>query len=403
MPTRRKETWLALIVLAVALVPAAIAGLWVYMGATATVLHPEAAAVPSTAGPEVSARWAVAAEQARHHVVTSLAAQNVPGVSVAVGVGGEIVWAEGFGWSDLEQRVPMTPATRLRIGTASKALTSAGVGVLLENGRLKLDDEIQIHVPEFPAKQWPVTLRHLMGHLAGIRSDGGDEGPLFAQRCDRPADALPIFVERPLLFEPGTQYRYSDYGWIVVSAAVETAAGEPFLTFMRKQVFEPLGMEDTRADSAADPIARRATFYFPRFASDPRYGLHLIRTIDLSCYAGASVFLSTAADLVSFAMAIHGGKLLQPATVQLLQTSQRLRSGEDTGYGLGWDLETLELAGERARAIGHDGETLGGPAASLLTLPDHGIVVAAISNTSYTDTPGLAAAIARAFAGSPGR
>jgi CubicO group peptidase (beta-lactamase class C family) len=242
-----------------------------------------------------------------------------------------------------------------------------------------------------------------MGHLAGIRSDGGDEGPLFAQHCERPVDALPFFADRPLRFEPGTQYRYSDYGWIVVSAAVEAAAGEPFLAFMRKQVFEPLGLEDTRADSAADPIAGRATFYFPRFASDPRYGLHLMRTIDLSCYAGASVFLSTAADLVSFAMAMHGGKLLQPATVQLLQTSQRLRSGEETGYGLGWDLETLELGGERARAIGHDGETLGGPAASLLTLPDHGIAVAVISNTSYTDTPGLAAAIARAFASSHGR
>ena len=250
---------------------------------------------------------------------------------MAVGVGGDIVWAEGFGWADLENRVPVTPDTRFRIGTASTALTSAAVGLLLEKGRLKLDDEIQTYVPEFPEKQWPVTLRQLMGHLAGVRNDGGDEGPLFSERCERPVDALQPFADGRLLFEPGTRYRYSSYGWILVSAAVEAAADEPFLTFMRKQIFEPLGMDDTRADSATEPIPDRATFYFPRFAADPRYGLHLMRPLDYSCYAGASVFLSTPSDLVRFGMAINSGKLLQPATVQLLQTSQRLASGRGDG------------------------------------------------------------------------
>ena len=255
--------------------------------------------------------------------------------------------------------MPVTPETRFRIGTASTALTSAAVGLLLEKGRLKLDDEIQTYVPAFPKKQWPVTLRQLMGHLAGVRNDGGDEGPLFSERCERPVEALQHFAESSLLFEPGTQYRYSSYGWILVSAAVEAAADEPFLTFMRKQIFEPLGMDDTRADSATEPIPDRATSYFPRFAADPRYGLHLMRELDYSCYAGSSVFLSTPSDLVRFGMAINSGKLLQPATVQLLQTSQRLASGEETGYGLGWDLETVALAGKQTRMVGHDGDVAG--------------------------------------------
>ena len=134
-----------------------------------------------------------------------------------------------------------------------------------------------------------------------------------------------------------------------MSAAVEAAADEPFLTFMRKQIFEPLGMDDTRADSATESIPDRATFYFPRFAADPRYGPDLMRPLDYSCYAGSSAFLSTPSDLVRFAIAIDSGKLLQPATVQLLQTSQRLASGQETGYGLGWDLETVALAGEQTR------------------------------------------------------
>jgi CubicO group peptidase (beta-lactamase class C family) len=184
-------------------------------------------------------------------------------------------------------------------------LTSAAVGLLLEKDRLKPDDEIQTYVPEFPDKQWPVTLRQLMGHVAGVRNDGGDEGPLFTVRCQRPVEALQYFKESALLFQPGTRYRYSSYGWILVSAAVEAAADEPFLSFMRKRVFEPLGMDQTEADSAAEPMANRVTFYFPRFAAAPRYGPDLMRPLDYSCYAGSSVFLSTPSDLVRFAMAIN--------------------------------------------------------------------------------------------------
>jgi CubicO group peptidase (beta-lactamase class C family) len=218
-------------------------------------------------------------------------------------------------------------------------------------------------------------------------------------------EGLQFFAEGALLFEPGTQYRYStagarpaSYGWILVSAAVEAAADEPFLTFMRTQIFEPLGMDDTRADSTTEPIPDRATFYFPRFASDPRYGLHLMRRIDYSCYAGSSAFLSTPSDLVRFGMAINSGKLLQPATVRLLQTSQRLASGQETGYGLGWDLETVTLAGKQTLWAGHDGESLGGMVASFMTYPEHGIVVAVTSNISYADTRGVSLKIAQAFA-----
>jgi CubicO group peptidase (beta-lactamase class C family) len=405
----RTETWLALIVVAIGLIPVAIMGLWGYMSATATVLHPNPKDSPSVTQPVPPAEWADAAEQGRQIVRAALNEQNLPGLSVAVGVGSDIVWAEGFGWADLEERVPIAPDMTFRIGTASTALTSAAVGLLLEDGRLKLDEEIQTYVPAFqdtyapasPEKQWPVTLRHLMGHVAGVPNDGGDEGPLFSERCDRPVDALQFFsgYERQLLFEPGTQYHYSSYGWIVVSAAVEAANGEPFLTVMRKKIFEPLGMRDTKPDSITEPTPNGVTSYFPRFAADPRYGLHLTRPLHYSCYAGSSVFLSTPSDLVRFGMAINNGTLLRPGTVQLLQTTQRLTSGQETGYGLGWDLEAAALAGEHTRWVGHDGTLLGGMVASLMTFPERGLVVSVTSNISYADTEGIALKIAQAFAG----
>ena len=100
---------------------------------------------------------------------------------MAVGAGGDIVWAEGFGWTNLESKVPVSPETQFRIGTMSTVLTSAAAGLLLEKDRLKLDEKIQTYVPEFQEQQWPVTLRQVMGHVAGVRNDGGDEGPLFGE------------------------------------------------------------------------------------------------------------------------------------------------------------------------------------------------------------------------------
>jgi serine beta-lactamase-like protein LACTB len=392
----RTETLLALVIGAVGLVVLAVAGIWVYVSATAKPLHPNAQDVP-VSGATPAQRWAGAVEQGRQIVRAQLVEQNLPGLSVAVGAGGEIVWAEGFGWANLEKKVPVSPETRFRIGTASTALTSAGAGLLLEKDRLKLDETIRTYVPEFAEKKWPVTLRQVMGHVAGIRNDGGDEGPLFGERCDRPAEAVRHF-DGELRFEPGTEYRFSNFSWILVSAAIEAAAGEPFLLFMHNQVFKPLGMNHTDADSATEPLSDLATPYFPRFAGDPRYGPDLMRPLDYSCYAGASAFVSTPSDLARFAMAINSGKLLRPETVQLLQAPQRLTSGQESGYGLGWDLETVTVAGKQTNTIGHDGDLLGGMAASFMTFPEYGIVVSAISNTSYADTSGIALKIAEAFA-----
>lgn len=391
----RMGTWVGLVVMAGGLLVAAAAGMWGYLNATATPLHPQAEAVPAQASSDSAPRWADATERARRAMRAGITQGNLPGVSVAVGVGREIVWAEGFGWADLERRVPVSPDTRFRIGTASTVLTSAAVGLLVERGRLDLDQEIQTYVPAFPKKSWPVTLRQVLGHVAGVRTDGGDEGP-YTEHCDRPADALRIFGHQSLLFEPGTDYRYSSYGWVLVSAAIEAVAGEPFLTFMRQEVFAPLGMDDTRADTR-EPLANAATFYFPRFGADPRYGLHLMRELDYSCYAGASVFLSTPSDLVRFGSGINSGEFLQPGTVTLLQTSLRLPSGQETGYGLGWDLETVTLNGVETRVVGHDGDSLGGMVASLLTFPEHGLVVAVTSNISYAKTFDLAVRVAEAF------
>jgi serine beta-lactamase-like protein LACTB len=394
-----KRFWLLLIAAPPALIAVFVAGLYTYVTVTNTPIHPDPAAVPSSTQSPPPAEWARAVEQAQQIVRASLLEQNLPGLSVAVGIGQEIVWAEGLGWASIEDRSAVATNTKFRVLGVSQALTSAAVGLLLEKDRLKLDDEIRKHVPEFPQKQWPVTLRQLMGHVAGVPNDAGDEAPLMT-RCERTVDGLKLedFAERPLRFEPGTQSRYSTYGWVLVSAAVEAAAGEPFFSYMRAQVFEPVGMSDTRAENWMEEIPNRAAPYHPRFAADTRYGPESAREGDHSCWAGALAFLSTPSDLVRFGMAFGSGKLLQPATVRTLQTPQVLASDEQTRFGLGWELEMHQLAGASTRLAGSSDSRSVGGSTSLITVPDRGIVVAVMTNTTFADARGLALKIAQAFA-----
>jgi CubicO group peptidase (beta-lactamase class C family) len=414
----RLVIWFARIAFVVGGLLAAIVGLQAYMSRTAPPLHPQPRSAPSVTRPEPPPQWSEAVDRARPIIRASLAEQNLPGLSVAVGVGGDIVWAEGFGWADIETRTPVTPDTRFRIGTASTMLTSAAVGVLLETNRLTLDEAIQTYVPQLPKTPRPVTLRQLMGPVSGAGADSGDERSLLRQRCERPVDALQHVGDREPPVGSTPEQRRSTYGWILVSAAVESAADQPFLTFMRDQIFQPLGMDNTGAESAKTenpervgepaedapfltfirqvilkplglggktvrPVTGAATIYASGFGYDPllRYGLHVMPTRNLSCYAGSMAFFSTPSDLVRFGLAINDGALLKPATVQVLQTSPRLASGRET-----------------TQTVGHDGDLLGGKVVSLMTSLDSGIVVSVTSNASYADTPALALKVAEAFA-----
>jgi serine beta-lactamase-like protein LACTB, mitochondrial len=409
----RLAAFLVLIGGAIGLLLTAMLGFEAYTSRTTPILHPDPQQVRSVSSSEPSQKWAGVVQQARQIMRAGLTSQDLPGLSVAVGVGGDIVWAEGFGDADVETHATVTPQTRFRVTDASTALTSVGVGLLLEKNLLDLDEEIQVRVPEYPKKPWPVTLRQLMAQVAGILPEpAGGEEPLSnapdydggpAPRCERTIDGLRLYnlAEQKLVFEPGTKYRPSSLGWVLVSVAVEAAAKTPFFAFMRTHVFEPLGMRDTTAEVATEAMPARAKFYWPSFGilTHARYGPKPVRPGDYFCYAGGAAFLSTPSDLARFGMGINGGKLLQPGTVRELQTPQRLPSGAETGYGLGWDLETLPLAGQPTQMAGHGSrkDFIGG-STSFMTFPERGIVLAVMSNISFADTKSIALNIAQAFA-----
>src|ERR1700748_1590345 len=236
------------------------------------------------------------------------------------------------------------------------------------------------------------------GTGGGLRGEDPDNGVLTSSHCERPADAVALFAKDPLLFQPGTQYRDSTFGWVLLSAVMKAAADPPFVPFLNERVLRPLGMVDTFKESVTSPPSDRAPSYNPKFAANPTYGLTPLPKFDYSCHAGSNGFLSTPSDLVRFGMAINRGKLLRPQTVQLLQTPQRLMSGEQTSYGLGWELKTVTLAGHQVQAVGHNGHFWIEEVASLFTFPERGLTVAVMSNVSFAGTPSVAERIAEAFA-----
>ena len=157
-----------------------VGGAAVWLASTKPV-HEDAAAVPSTAAAAPSERYAGPVEESRRLARALVAGDNLPGLSVAVAVDGEIVWAEGFGWADVESRTPVTPLTRFRLGALSKPMTAVAAALLHDRGRLDLDAPVQRYVPAYPQKQWTVTTRQLMGDVAGVHRIRGDNNDAHAR------------------------------------------------------------------------------------------------------------------------------------------------------------------------------------------------------------------------------
>jgi CubicO group peptidase (beta-lactamase class C family) len=315
---------------------------------------------------------------------------GIPGASVAVVVDGELVWTEGFGFADLENRVATRPDTRFRIASISKALTAAGVGILVQEGRLDLDAPVQHYVPAFPRKPGgEVTTRLAAGHLAGIRHYREDE---FASAVHYPSvtASLEIFRDDALLHPPGARYRYSTYGWTLVSAAVEGAAGESFVPFMRRRVLDPLRLRETVVEHVDSIIPGRARFY--RRGEDGRI-LNAPFVDNSNKWAGGG-YLSTARDMARYGASYFDNTLLEPGTVELLWTPQReAATGESTNYGIGW--RSAELGGYRM--VWHTGGAMGGTTI-LLLLPDQGVSVSILTNLEDAGQLETARRIARIFA-----
>ena len=266
-------------------------------------------------------------------VAEQMAFDGIPGLSVGF-VKDDFTWAKGFGYADLENSVPAKPESSYRLASITKTITAVAVLQLVDEGKIDLDSEIQAYVPYFPRKKWPVTVRQLLGHLGGIShyKNYAAEGHIKEARNTR--QALAIFQDFDLVAEPGTRYNYTSYGFNLLGAAIEGASGLPYGEYIKKYIFEPLGMENSALDNPRDLISNRVRGY--EFIKGELVNSEFV---DISSRFAAGGVRSTVVDLLRYARGIIDGKLLKEATWKKMFSSMALRNGFLTWYGMGWGVQ----------------------------------------------------------------
>ena len=253
-----------------------------------------------------------------------------PAVTIAVVVDGKLVYSKAFGFADIENQVRATPETLIRTGSIAKPIAATAALALVDAGKLNLDAPIQRYCPEFPQKQWTITTRELLGHLAGIRHYKIGEMESTRHYINM-SEGFAIFANDPLLFEPGSRYSYSTYGYTVVGCVIEGAAHEKFADYIAEHVLRPAGMTHTFVDDVYTIVPHRARGYQKVGNKVENAGL-----MDSSYKLPGGGYVSTAEDLVHFELALIDGKLLHHPTLMHMWTSQRTTDGKFTGYGMGF-------------------------------------------------------------------
>ncbi len=327
-------------------------------------------------------------------IARHMAAEEMPGATVAVAVNGRLAWNAGFGMADVENPVPATTRTRIRTASISKWMTAAAAMRLVEEGKLDIEAEPQRYCKAYPRKQWPMKVRHLLDHTAGVRHyHGANDEPRDTEaqrraleerqrreaagqviRYTETTGPIAAFGDDPLLFRPGTRYHYTSHGYRLLGCVLEGAAGESYRSLMARTVLEPAGMRDTTEDDAWAIVPYRAAGY----SADPEGRLRRADFRDVSENLPAGGHLSTAQDLVSFALAFNSGRLVgADAVARMLERPEGLQGEQDPDGYYGFGVSVRDSP--QGRLLGHTGGQ-DGTSTCLELLPDSGFAVAVMVN-----------------------
>src|SRR5262245_21586423 len=344
---------------------------------------------PEHCGLQVDWAYAASLSGIREEVAALMAERRIPGVAVAVSVRGRMMYSEAFGYADIDRRIRACPQSQFRVGSVSKLFTVTAMARLLERGVLDLDVPVKRYVPSFPDKGARITAALLAAHRSGIRPYHDDREAINRTPYSSVTASLAPFADDPLVAAPDSRFVYSNYGYVLLSAAIEGAANEPFLEVMRKEVFEPLRMDATMPDDIAVSFPNRSANYDVETPFSPDGSLVMSPPNAFSSKWASGGFLSTAQDVARFGTVVvpatRGGRVgdvLRQETVDLLT---RVRSGVPpvAGYGLGW-MTASDLHLRRVHF--HFGASSGGTAV-VAAYPGSGVVIAVLANLGHAKFP----------------
>ena len=244
----------------------------------------------------------------------------------------DFVWVKGYGYADLENKSPARAESAYRLASITKPMTALAVLQLVEKGKIDLDAEVQTYVPYFPKKQWPVTVRQVLGHLGGISHYKNPANELHIKDHRSTREAIALFENFDLVAEPGTRYSYSSYGYNLLGAIIEAASGMSYGDYMNQNIWQPLGMTSTRMDDPLDVIPNRVRGYqlLDGKVKNSEF-------IDISSRFAGGGTRSTIPDLLKFAKGMMDENLLKTDTLSQMTTSMSTRAGRLTNYGMGWE------------------------------------------------------------------
>lgn len=313
---------------------------------------------------------------------------NAPAVSIAVGKNNKVIWSNAMGYQDIENKTLVDLNTKFRIGSTSKAVTSLGIGVLIQKNKLYLDQQVKEQVPYIENHLGELTLKQLASHTSGIRNYGvcfcfpvweyynNDSFSSVEQ-------SVGLFSDDPLLFDPGEQFSYSSYNYTLVSAMLEGASGKPFPQFMKTSIFNPLQAKYIEEETS-ETIQNAAKFYE---VSDQEYK-EVFPVNNSNKWAGGG-YLASPTALVKLGNAFMNHQLFDQKTRDLLTTPIALNNSEvnEQNYAIGWRNDTKDIFENDTQInIWHHGGIANGSISLLILFPEYNLSISMLANKNGTST-----------------
>ncbi len=293
-----------------------------------------------------------------------------PGAVALISKGGKPIYRKAFGMASMENNVALTPEHVFEIGSITKQFTAVSILMLVEQGKLSLEDPINKYIENYPMHGHTITIHHLLTHTSGIKSYTGMERWTKLWRNDMtPQEMIDLFKEEPMDFAPGEKYLYNNSAYFMLGYIIEKASGVSYPDFVEKNIFTPLGMKNSYYGSKSKIIKNRALGY--QKAEEYINAEYLSLT---QPYAAGSI-MSTVDDLLLWNTAVHANKLVKKETLQKAFTNYKLNNGKLINYGYGWGLNDINGSATFEHSGGIFGYTT-----NAIYLPKEDVFVAVFSN-----------------------
>lgn len=328
------------------------------------------------------------AQSVNEIVNRQLTQRHIPGMSIAVVKDGKVVTAKGYGVANVELDVPATENTVYQLASITKQFTATAIMMLVQEGKLGLDDKISSKLPDLPAAWSEVTIRQLLTHTSGIKDYAGTDGAERHPSEDMTQAAiLNLVATAPLNFPSGSKYNYSNTGYFLLGMLIEKLSGKSYGEFLNERIFQPLGMSATRFNDAKVVIKHRATGY-----TFQKNVLQNASFVSPSKPFSAGGLVSNIADMIKWDAALNGEKLLPRATLESMWVPTKLTGGTDSDYGFGWGIQKKN----GHRILAHNGG-IDGFGTTIVRLPEDKLTVIVLANSDGARTDRIAMEIATAY------